>query len=140
MVEDPLYAVPHEIRAQDRDLIRVLAAVIRDADRYLLCLRPASKRHGGCWEFPGGKVETGETLLQAARRELSEELGVEVLSAGEVLFSSQDPGSQFLIEFTEVQIRGVPETREHDEVRWLTAQELRALKLAPSDHAFALML
>jgi 8-oxo-dGTP pyrophosphatase MutT (NUDIX family) len=56
----------------------VLAAVIRRQDRYLVCRRPAHKRHGGLWEFPGGKLEPGETLLEAARRELREELGAEV--------------------------------------------------------------
>jgi 8-oxo-dGTP diphosphatase len=126
--------------AQDDVLVRVLAAVIREADRYLICLRPTHKRHGGCWEFPGGKLEPEETLLEAARRELKEELGVEVLSAGEPVFRRQDPGSPFLIEFVEVQISGVPRALEHDEIRWLNARELRSLNLAPSDQAFSLSL
>jgi 8-oxo-dGTP diphosphatase len=135
-----LHAAVHQAPPQEGDLIGVLAAVIHQEDRYLVCRRPLHKRHGGYWEFPGGKLELGESLLEAAHRELSEELGVEVLSIGEVLFSCQDPGSRFLIEFAEVQICGVPEAREHDEIRWLTASELRALKLAPSDHAFAVKL
>jgi 8-oxo-dGTP diphosphatase len=137
MDENHLQAAVDESLPQGGELIRVLAGVITNGERYLVCLRPAYKRHGGCWEFPGGKLEAGETLLQAAQRELMEELGVRVLSVGQVLFSSQDPGSRFLVEFVEVQIRGVPEPREHDEIRWLTANELRALKLAPSDQAFA---
>ena len=124
-------------RPQGGALTRVLAAVIEREGRFLVCLRPAHKRHGGYWEFPGGKLESGETLIQAARRELSEELGVEVLSVGEVLFRSQDSGSPFLIEFAQVEIRGEPESREHDDIRWLSAQELRRLKLAPTDQAFA---
>ena len=48
--------------------MRVLAAVVRRDDRYLVCRRPAHKRHGGLWEFPGGKIHAGETLLGAARR------------------------------------------------------------------------
>jgi 8-oxo-dGTP diphosphatase len=134
---DQLHAAIDRRLTQGGELIRVIAAVISDGDRYLVCLRPSHKRHGGCWEFPGGKFEKGESLLDAARRELTEELGVEALSVGEVLFSHQDPESSFLIEFTQVEITGVPKAREHDEIRWLRPSELRALKLAPSDQVFA---
>ncbi len=96
---DQVHAAARQQLPQEGELIRVLAAIIRDDDRYLVCLRPAHKRHGGYWEFPGGKLEVGETLLEAARRELREELDVEVIAAGEPIFSSRDPGSQFLIEF-----------------------------------------
>lgn len=137
MSEDQLHAVARQQLPQGGELIRVLAAVIRDGDRYLVCLRPAHKRHGGCWEFPGGKLESGETLLEAARRELVEELGIEVLSAGEPVFTRQDPGSSFLIEFVEVSINGNPVAREHDEIRWATPAELEGLHLAPSDKAFS---
>ena len=140
MNEDQLDAAAHQQPAQGGELIRVLAAVIRDGDRYLVCLRPAHKRHGGCWEFPGGKLEPGETLLEAARRELHEELGVEVISVGESSFSRQDHGSAFLIEFVEVDISGTPRAREHDQIRWVTAQEMRNLRLAPTDEAFSLTL
>lgn len=140
MSEDQLHAAAHQLLPQDGTLIRVLAAVISDGDRYLVCRRPAHKRHGGCWEFPGGKLEPGETLLEAARRELKEELGVEVLSAGESSFTSQDPGSPFLIEFVKVEISGFPHVREHDAMRWVEAQELQTLQLAPSDRAFSLSL
>lgn len=140
MGEDQLYAVPHKIPAQDPDLVRVLAAVIRRGDQYLVCLRPAHKRHGGFWEFPGGKLKPSETLLEAARRELDEELGVVVQSIGETLFSCQDPGSPFLIEFVEVQVSGIPRPIEHQEIRWVPPQEMRGLKLAPSDRAFSLVI
>jgi 8-oxo-dGTP pyrophosphatase MutT (NUDIX family) len=118
-------------------VIRVLAAVIQKADRYLVCLRPRHKRHGGLWEFPGGKLESGENLLEAARRELREELGVEVIGVGDPIFSSRDQDSSFLIEFTLVAIAGTPKAREHDEVRWATPEETRSLNLAPADRAFA---
>src|SRR5690606_20769929 len=62
--------------------IRVLAAVIRRDGRWLVCRRPAHKRHGGLWEFPGGKLEPGESLLEAATRELEEELAVRVTGVG----------------------------------------------------------
>lgn len=116
--------------------VRVLAAVIRRGGHFLLCQRPPHKRHGGLWEFPGGKLESGETLLEAARRELGEELDVGVTSVGDVAFRSRDPGSTFVIEFATVAIEGEPRALEHTEVRWLTAAEASTLPLAPADRAF----
>jgi len=116
--------------------VRVLAAVIRRGARYLLCKRPAHKRHGGLWEFPGGKLEDGESLLDAARREMREELGVGVSGAGNVRFARQDPGSHFVIEFVDVEIEGEPEPLEHEDVRWVVVEEMAALDLAPSDRVF----
>jgi 8-oxo-dGTP pyrophosphatase MutT (NUDIX family) len=95
MNEDQLHAASQQPPSQEGTTVRVLAAVIRDADRYLVCLRPAHKRHGGLWEFPGGKLEPGETLFDAARRELKEELGVQVVAVEDLVFSTQDPGSPF---------------------------------------------
>jgi 8-oxo-dGTP diphosphatase len=120
----------------DGAAVRVLAAVIRRDGRWLLCRRPSHKRHGGCWEFPGGKLEPGESLLQAARRELAEELAVEVTAVGGVLYVRGDPGTPFLIEFTEVAVRGEPQPLEHDELRWVGAAEAGRLELAPADAAF----
>ena len=116
--------------------MRVLAAVIRDGDRYLLCRRPRHKRHGGLWEFPGGKIEPGEGLLGAARREMKEELGLDVVAVGETLLSRRDPGSPFVIEFVPVQVRGTPQALEHEEIRWVAAGEATGLELAPSDLVF----
>jgi mutator protein MutT len=118
-------------------VVRVLAAVIRRQGRYLLCLRPSQKRHGGLWEFPGGKLEAKESLAQAARRELREELGVEVTGCGPLLFSHQEPESPFQIEFVPVEIAGEPQALEHPEVRWVSVEEMRDMRLAPSDRAFA---
>jgi 8-oxo-dGTP pyrophosphatase MutT (NUDIX family) len=116
--------------------VRVLAAVIQTGERYLVCLRPGHKRHGGLWEFPGGKVEGDETHHDAARRELKEELGVGVVATGECVFSSRDPGSAFLIEFVRVEISGEPRTLEHKALQWADCTELLRLPMAPSDHAF----
>jgi mutator protein MutT len=124
-------------RMAEFEPVRVLAAVIERAGRYLICLRPGHKRHGGSWEFPGGKLEPGESLLEAARRELVEELGVQARHIGATLYSELDPGSHFQIEFVPVEIRGEPHCLEHDELRWVTLAQMRELPLAPADRRFA---
>jgi 8-oxo-dGTP diphosphatase len=116
--------------------VRVLAAVIGRDGRWLLCRRPAHKRHGGCWEFPGGKLEPGEDLCRAAARELCEELQVKVEGCGDRLYRRRDPGSPFVIEFVEVSISGEPVPLEHDEVRWVTPADAAVLPLAPADRDF----
>jgi mutator protein MutT len=116
--------------------IRVVAAVVIRDDRLLLCQRPEHKRHGGLWEFPGGKLEDGESDFQAAARELEEELAVDVRAVEPPVFSKHDPGSEFVIEFMRVEIGGEPQALEHIEVRWVTVDEAAALPLAPSDRAF----
>jgi mutator protein MutT len=117
-------------------LVRVVAAVIERDGRYLLCKRPPHKRHGGMWEFPGGKIEEGESDLDAASRELTEELGVKVLSVAPPRFRVADPGSHFVIEFMRVEIDGSPQCIEHSEVRWVSLSELPHFDLAPSDRRF----
>ena len=106
----------------------------------LVCERPAHKRHGGLWEFPGGKLEPGESILDAARRELAEELEVRVLSVGEVEFAIEDPGSEFVIEFHPVAIEGEPRCLEHAALAWVGVERLLELPLAPSDREYALHL
>jgi 8-oxo-dGTP diphosphatase len=127
-------------RSSQLQTVRVVASVIRRDARVLVCERPAHKRHGGMWEFPGGKLELGETILDAARRELAEELAVQVHSVGEQLFAIQDPGSQFVIEFHPVEITGEPTCLEHSSLAWVSYEDLVKLPLAPSDHQFALFL
>jgi mutator protein MutT len=117
-------------------VVRVLAAVIRRQGRYLLCRRPPEKRHGGLWEFPGGKLEGDESLAQAARRELMEELGVQVTGCGGLLFAHQEGGSPFRIEFVPVEIEGEPQVLGHSAVWWVSIEELKGLPMAPSDRAF----
>lgn len=122
--------------ASDTDLIPVVAAVVRRDATYLVALRPAPKRHGGLWEFPGGKVLEGETPADALGRELGEELGVEVSGTGALLFQARDPGSPFLIRFVETTIDGEPRALEHPEVRWASRPELARMSLAPADTRF----
>jgi mutator protein MutT len=121
----------------EEGIIRVVAAVIERRGRLLLCRRPAGKRHAGLWEFPGGKLLPGESIPDAARRELAEELAVEVISVGGRLFELRDPGSPFLVEFYPVEIAGEPVALEHEALIWARPEDLAGLDLAPSDRAFA---
>lgn len=116
--------------------IAVLAAVVRRADRYLLCLRPPEKRHGGLWEFPGGKLDPGESNQEGVIRELREELDVEVTWVGGVMYSSGDPGSPFVIHFLPTEIQGEPQALEHRQVGWFTLEEAARMPMAPSDASF----
>jgi 8-oxo-dGTP pyrophosphatase MutT (NUDIX family) len=117
-------------------MIRVIAAVIQKNRRYLACRRPGGKRHGGLWEFPGGKVRADESDLDAARRELAEELNVRVVNVGAPLFETTDPGTDFLIVFRHVRIIGEPQALEHEALCWASPLELVGFRLAPSDELF----
>lgn len=116
--------------------IPVVAAVVRRGDRLLLGRRPRHKRHGGLWEFPGGKVDDGETPADAARRELAEELALTVVEVGARLTAVEDGSSPFVIEFHAVSVSGEPRPIEHDEVGWFTLDDLASMELAPADARF----
>jgi mutator protein MutT len=117
-------------------LIPVVAAVVQKEGRFLLCQRAEGKRHGGLWEFPGGKLLEGETFDAAAARELAEELRVRVSRVGSEVGQFQDAGSEFAIHFLEVAIEGSPIAHEHQALGWFTLEEVCALALAPADRAF----
>ena len=129
--------VSTEVGDASEPLVRVVAAVIREGERYLLCQRPLAKRHGGLWEFPGGKMHEGETVFEAVRRELLEELGVETIRVGDQLAAHRDADSPYVIEFYPAEIAGVVTCREHELLQWMTTTEVLAAPLAPSDRKFA---
>jgi mutator protein MutT len=116
--------------------VRVVAAVVRRGERVLVCQRPAHKRHGGLWEFPGGKCEPGESDVQALRRELQEELGLELRSAGTPEYEAHDEGSPFVIVFIPVVTTGEAVAHEHAALRWSTLEQAAMLPLAPSDRRY----
>jgi 8-oxo-dGTP diphosphatase len=114
----------------------VVAGVVSREDRSLICRRPFHKTHGGLWEFPGGKIDAGESMVTALKRELSEELSVTLISSQPSIYQHQDPVGPFLIHFIPAQIQGEPVANEHVEIRWATLPEIDALELAPSDRAY----
>jgi 8-oxo-dGTP diphosphatase len=114
----------------------VVAAVVqRDDGRFLLARRPPSAHLGGLWEFPGGAVEEGETPAQALRRELQEELGVEVEIGEPLTFAfHRDRERDVVLLFFQARIGRVEVTgREGQQVGWFAARELTALPTPPAD-------
>tara|TARA_R110002073_G_scaffold336505_1_gene534271 strand:- start:67451 stop:68383 length:933 start_codon:yes stop_codon:yes gene_type:complete len=111
--------------------LNVVAAVIRDDDgNVLLSQRLAGKHQGGRWEFPGGKVERGETLHQALARELHEELGIDSHdSCSFMTIDHQYPDLHVRLHFREVtRWSGVPHGREQQPVKWFASSDLSSLE------------
>jgi 8-oxo-dGTP diphosphatase len=76
---------------KNRPVVEVAAGILLDTkDRYLLGQRPAGKPYAGYWEVPGGKIEAGETVFEALRRELQEELGIDIQSSEELTVLEHD--------------------------------------------------
>lgn len=115
--------------------IRVVAALIEEGGKFLVCRRPANKARGLMWEFAGGKVEQGEEKAAALVRECREELGVE-LDVGEVFTELTHVYPDVTVRLTLFCARiaaGVPQRLEHAELRWATPQEMLSLEFCPAD-------
>jgi 8-oxo-dGTP diphosphatase len=126
-------------RERARDVTQVVGAALVDGDRVLVAQRSGGP-YDGCWEFPGGKVEPGESDLDALVRECQEELGVAVVPAafvGEVVLDGVVAGGEpatSTLRVWEARIGGGElHAREHAELRWLHADELGDLDWIPAD-------
>lgn len=115
--------------------VDVVAALIWDEGRFMICQRPAHKKRGLLWEFVGGKVEPGETKQQALVRECREELDIGI-SVGEEFM-------QVLHEYPDITItltlfnasikEGVPRLLEHNDLKWITPEEIPQYEFCPAD-------
>lgn len=113
----------------------VVAALIWDNDKFMICQRPAHKARGLLWEFVGGKTEPGETKEQALVRECREELGVTV-EVGTLFM-------ELIHEYPDLTIRltlfnasiaeGTPQPLEHNDLRWITPAEIPQYDFCPAD-------
>jgi len=113
----------------------VVAALIWDQDKFMICQRPANKARGLLWEFVGGKLESGETMAEALIRECREELDITV-DVGELYL-------QVLHEYPDISIRlslfhcsiasGEPQLLEHADLKWITPKEIPNFDFCPAD-------
>ena len=116
-------------------MTEVVAALIWDKNRFMICQRPAHKARGSLWEFVGGKVEPGESKEEALIRECREELGVTV-DVGEIFMevTHQYPDITVHLTLFSASIReGVPQKLEHKDIRWITAEEIGKFSFCPAD-------
>ena len=116
-------------------ITEVVAALIWQGERFMICQRPAHKARGLLWEFVGGKVEPGETKEEALIRECREELAV-TLSVGEVFMDVTHEYPDLTVHLTLFHAalpEGEPRALEHREVRWITREEIDGLSFCPAD-------
>ncbi|QAR32335.1 (deoxy)nucleoside triphosphate pyrophosphohydrolase [Geovibrio thiophilus] len=116
----------------------VAAAVIFKDNKVFLARRGAAQRLGGFWEFPGGKIEQGESGAEAIIREIKEELGINVQVGGLIgqCVHHYDTWSIRLIVYECDWISGRLVPRVHDDTAWVGADELASYSLAPADVHF----
>ena len=114
---------------------QVTAAIIRQDGKYLICQRAHDDSLPLLWEFPGGKLEPGETLEECIIRECQEERGVDIRICGEFGRTSY-PYKQWELVFTffDAEIAaGTPVTTVHEQIRWVSAAELKDYTFCPAD-------
>lgn len=121
-------------------VVQVVAAAITDgAGRLLLQQRPLGKHHGGLWEFPGGKVEQGETLVNALIREVHEELGLSLHpstiahAATATQHAEESAPMLVLILYSVTAWSGEPHGHDGQEWAWLSVDQAAQMPLAPLD-------
>ena len=116
-------------------MTEVVAALIWDEDRFMACQRPAHKARGLLWEFVGGKVEPNETKEEALIRECQEELGVTV-AVEDVFMEVTHEYPDLTVHLTLFNARiaeGVPQKLEHNDIRWMTVEEIDDFAFCPAD-------
>jgi 8-oxo-dGTP diphosphatase len=123
---------------EGKRLLLVVACALVDADgRVLIAQRPEGKQLAGLWEFPGGKVEKGETPEECLIRELREELGIEtqVACLAPLTFASHSYDDFHLLMPLYVcrRFSGIPEPREAQALKWVKPNRLRDYPMPPAD-------
>ena len=116
-------------------MTEVVAALIWDKDKFMICQRPAHKARGLLWEFVGGKVEPGETKEQALIRECREELAI-TLKVGDIFMDVTHEYPDLTVHLTlfhAIIQEGVPQKLEHNDIRWITRDEIDQYEFCPAD-------
>ena len=116
-------------------MVEVVAALIWDKEKFMICQRPANKARALLWEFVGGKVEPGETKAQALIRECQEELAV-TLSVGdlfmEVVHEYPDITVHLSLFHATIAV-GTPQKLEHNDIQWITPDQIPNFPFCPAD-------
>jgi 8-oxo-dGTP diphosphatase len=121
-------------------MTEVAVGVLRKNNRILICQRKHGGRYALKWEFPGGKVEIGETIEQCLRRELREELAIEIHSIEhiETLPAFYGDGGMFNVSYCFVSgFDGEPQNNVFEQIRWVTLGELNTIDLLDGNKPFA---
>lgn len=116
-------------------MIEVVAALIWDKDKFMICQRPVYKARGLLWEFVGGKVEQGETKEEALVRECQEELSV-TLSVGDVFMDVVHEYPDITVHltlFNATIAEGVSQKLEHKDISWISVSEIDNYNFCPAD-------
>ena len=116
-------------------MVEVVAALIWDNDRFMICRRPEHKTRGLLWEFVGGKVEQGETKEQALIRECREELAI-TLAVGDVFMDVTHEYPDLTVHltlFNSTIKEGIPQMLEHSDIKWITVGEIEDYDFCPAD-------
>ena len=116
-------------------MTEVVAALVWNKDKFMICQRPANKARPLLWEFVGGKVEPGETKEQALIRECQEELAI-TLSVGDVFMDVVHEYPDITIKltlFNATIAHGVPQKLEHNDIKWITPKEIPNYNFCPAD-------
>ena len=119
----------------EKQMTEVVAALIWNNDKFMICQRPAYKARGLLWEFVGGKVEPGETKEQALIRECQEELAV-TLTVGDVFMDVIHEYPDLTVHltlFNATIAEGEPQKLEHNDIRWITPSEIQNYEFCPAD-------
>ena len=117
------------------NMTEVVAALIWEGEKFLICQRPAHKARGLLWEFVGGKVEKGETKEQALIRECREELAVTVAPRDvfmDVVHEYPDLTVHLTL-FNASIAEGTPQKLEHNDIQWITVGEIDRYAFCPAD-------
>ena len=116
-------------------ITEVVAALIWDGDKFMICQRPANKARALLWEFVGGKVESGETKEQALVRECREELNI-FLSVGDVFMDVIHEYPDITVHLTLFNATiadGEPQKLEHNDIQWIKPSDIPNYEFCPAD-------
>ena len=116
-------------------MVEVVAALIWQGGKFMICQRPANKARALLWEFVGGKVEIGETKENALIRECKEELDI-ILSVGDAFMDVTHEYPDIMVHltlFNATITEGKPQKLEHNDIKWITPSEIPNYDFCPAD-------